>query len=134
MIEKGAVTHECFVLASRAAEMIFMVADKEEEKVSSYIYKVFLVSHGNKKIHCIRAIREFINLGLKEAKLLVDSVPRALLETTDFDEAWGLYSKLLSPPMWKNTQNDPVICELSRTAEKCSDLYEWKDAPHPQAE
>ena len=38
-------------------------------------FTVFLVSAGNKKINVIKEVRAFTNLGLKEAKDLVDSAP-----------------------------------------------------------
>ena len=52
-------------------------AQAEEEKTD---FTVVLTSFGDKKIQVIKVIREITNLGLKEAKELVDKVPSNVKE------------------------------------------------------
>jgi large subunit ribosomal protein L7/L12 len=51
-----------------------------EEKVS---FDVVLASAGDQKIKVIKEVRGLTNLGLKEAKELVESAPKAILEGVD---------------------------------------------------
>ncbi len=50
---------------------------EEEEKDS---FDVVLTSAGQKKIQVIKEVRGLTSLGLKEAKELVDSAPKAIIE------------------------------------------------------
>ena len=50
---------------------------EEEEKTE---FTVVLSGVGDSKINVIKAVRELTNLGLKEAKDLVDSAPKPVLE------------------------------------------------------
>lgn len=59
-------------------------AEAEEEKDS---FDVVLESAGDKKIGVIKAVRGLTSLGLKEAKELVESAPKAVLEGVKKDEA-----------------------------------------------
>ena len=52
-------------------------APEEEEKDS---FDVVLTSAGEKKIQVIKEVRGLTSLGLKEAKELVDSAPKAIIE------------------------------------------------------
>ena len=66
--------------------------DAAEEKDS---FDVILVGDGGKKIDCIKAVRTIKNeLGLKEAKELVESAPTTLLEGVSKDEAEETQKKL----------------------------------------
>ena len=58
-------------------------ADKEE-KTS---FDVEITDAGSNKISVIKAIRTFVQIGLKEAKDLVDSAPKMLKEGVDKEEA-----------------------------------------------
>ncbi len=63
-----------------------------EEKDS---FDVMLIGDGGKKIDCIKAVRSIkADLGLKEAKELVESAPTALLEGVSKDEAEEAKKKL----------------------------------------
>lgn len=63
-----------------------------EEKDS---YDVILASAGGNKIAVIKVVREVVaGLGLKEAKDLVDSAPKALKEGVSKDEAEEIKAKL----------------------------------------
>ncbi|MBU1111106.1 50S ribosomal protein L7/L12 [Patescibacteria group bacterium] len=67
-------------------------ATAAEEKAS---YKVVLKSDGGKKIPVIKALREIkTNLGLKEAKELVDEAPSVVEEDADKELAEKIKKKL----------------------------------------
>jgi large subunit ribosomal protein L7/L12 len=55
-----------------------------EEKTE---FDVILLSSGDKKINVIKVVRAHTGLGLKEAKDLVDSAPKAVKEAISKDEA-----------------------------------------------
>ncbi|MEE6282617.1 50S ribosomal protein L7/L12 [Georgenia sunbinii] len=59
-------------------------AEAEEEKSE---FDVVLAAIGDKKIQVIKEVRALTSLGLKEAKDLVDSAPKAVLEGVDKDAA-----------------------------------------------
>ncbi len=56
----------------------------EEEKDE---FDVILASIGDKKLQVIKEVRALTNLGLKEAKELVDAAPKAVLEKVSREEA-----------------------------------------------
>ena len=55
-------------------------APVEEEKDE---FNVMLIAAGDQKIQVIKEVRSLTSLGLKEAKDLVDSAPKAVLEGVD---------------------------------------------------
>ncbi|GAA4744134.1 50S ribosomal protein L7/L12 [Gordonia alkaliphila] len=58
-------------------------------------FDVVLESAGDKKIQVIKVVREVVaGLGLKEAKDLVESAPKALLEKVSKDDAEAAKAKL----------------------------------------
>jgi len=57
-------------------------------------FTVILKEAGASKINVIKAVREVTALGLKEAKDLVDSAPKAVKENITKDEATALKKKL----------------------------------------
>ena len=59
-------------------------AAEEEEKDS---FTVVLTGAGDKKIQVIKEVRALTNLGLKEAKDLVDGAPQNVLENVNKDDA-----------------------------------------------
>ncbi len=63
----------------------------EEEKTE---FDVILTAFGDKKINVIKEVRAITGLGLKEAKDLVESAPKAIKEGIDKDEAGALQKKL----------------------------------------
>jgi len=62
-----------------------------EEKTE---FTVMLTSFGDKKINVIKAVREVTNLGLKEAKDLVEGAPAAVKEAVSKQEADTIKKKL----------------------------------------
>ena len=65
-------------------------AEPVEEKTE---FDLILTAIGDKKINVIKAVREVTTLGLKEAKELVDSAPKAVKEAITKDEAEELKKK-----------------------------------------
>jgi large subunit ribosomal protein L7/L12 len=59
-------------------------AEAEEEKDE---FDVVLTEAGGQKIAVIKEVRSLTSLGLKEAKDLVESAPKAVLEKVNKDEA-----------------------------------------------
>ena len=57
-------------------------------------FDVVLASFGEKKINVIKEVRQMTGLGLKEAKDLVESAPKAIREAVARDEAEELKKKL----------------------------------------
>lgn len=57
-------------------------------------FDVVLASAGDKKINVIKEVRAITGLGLKEAKELVESAPKAVKEGVDKAEAEELKKKL----------------------------------------
>jgi len=68
-------------------------AQKEEEKTE---FDVILITSGDKKIQVIKEVRAITGLGLKEAKALVDEVPKPVKEAIPKDEAEKIKEQLES--------------------------------------
>ena len=84
---------ETFEVTAAAPAMGMMVApggggaaaaEEEEEKTE---FDVILQAAGDKKIQVIKEVRALTNLGLKEAKDLVDSSPKPVLERVPKEQA-----------------------------------------------
>ncbi len=65
-------------------------AQAEAEKSE---FNIVLKSVGDKKINVIKTVREVTSLGLKEAKDLVDSAPKAVKENVSKEEAEEIKKK-----------------------------------------
>jgi large subunit ribosomal protein L7/L12 len=65
-------------------------AAAEEEKTE---FAVHLTSAGDKKINVIKVVREVTNLGLKEAKDVVDGAPKVVKEGVSKEEAATIKKK-----------------------------------------
>jgi large subunit ribosomal protein L7/L12 len=63
----------------------------EEEKTE---FDVILTTFGDKKIQVIKEVRAITGLGLKEAKTLVDEVPKPVKEGISKDEAEKIKEQL----------------------------------------
>ncbi len=57
-------------------------------------FDVILTAAGDKKIQVIKEVRSLTNLGLKEAKELVDSAPKPVLEKASKEDAEKAKSQL----------------------------------------
>ena len=66
-------------------------AEEAEEQTE---FDVVLTSAGDKKIQVIKEVRALTNLGLKEAKDLVDGAPKPVLERVPKEQADAAKEKL----------------------------------------
>ncbi|MFO7555812.1 MAG: 50S ribosomal protein L7/L12 [Desulfobacterales bacterium] len=88
---------EKFGVSAASAVAVSAVAPAEggaaaaEEKTE---FDVILTTFGDKKIQVIKEIRAITGLGLKEAKTLVDEVPKPVKEGISKDEAEKIKSQL----------------------------------------
>jgi large subunit ribosomal protein L7/L12 len=69
-------------------------AAPEEEKEEQTEFTVVLADAGPKKINVIKAVRAITNLGLKEAKDLVEGAPQTVVEGVSKDAAADARAKL----------------------------------------
>ena len=89
---------EKFGVSAAAAAMPVMAGGapaaeppKEEEKTE---FNVILVAVGDKKIQVIKEVRAITNLGLKEAKDLVDGAPKPVKEGIPMKDAENIKKQL----------------------------------------
>ena len=66
-------------------------ADSGDEKTE---FNVILKSAGAAKLQVVKAVKELTGLGLKEAKDIVDSAPKAVKEAVNKDESEGIKKSL----------------------------------------
>jgi large subunit ribosomal protein L7/L12 len=69
-------------------------AAAEEEAEEQTEFDVVLQAAGDKKIQVIKEVRALTNLGLKEAKDLVDGAPKPVLERVPKEQAEAAKEKL----------------------------------------
>ena len=79
--------------AAMAAPVAMAGAAAGAEEDVKDTFDVVLLSHGDKKINVIKAVREVTSLGLKEAKELVDGLPKPIKEGISKEEADELKAK-----------------------------------------
>ncbi len=91
--EKFGVTAQAPVYAAPGAVPGAAVAEEKEEKTE---FDVILKEVGSEKIKVLREVRAITGLGLKEAKELIDSVPKPIKEGVSKDEAEEIKKKLES--------------------------------------
>ena len=87
---------EKFGVSAQAMAAPMMVAGAgggEAEEEVQEAFDVVLISFGDKKINVIKTVREVTSLGLKEAKELVDNLPRPVKEGVSKEEADELKAK-----------------------------------------
>jgi large subunit ribosomal protein L7/L12 len=78
------------VAVAPAAGGAAAAAPAAEEKTE---FNVILTAAGANKINVIKAVREVTNLGLKEAKDLVDGAPKPIKEGVNKEEAEAIRKK-----------------------------------------
>ncbi|MBU4149469.1 MAG: 50S ribosomal protein L7/L12 [Candidatus Omnitrophica bacterium] len=88
--EKFGVTAQAPVVAAVAGAVAGGDAAKEEKTT----FTVVLAAAGDKKIQVIKEIRTITNLGLKEAKDLVEGAPKTVKEGVSKEEAEDIKKKL----------------------------------------
>ena len=100
LVELKKAFEETFDVTAAAAAPVMMAAaagggdaggaaDEEKDE-----FDVVLTGAGDKKIQVIKSVREATGLGLKEAKEVVDSAPKAVKEKISKDEAEELKNLL----------------------------------------
>jgi len=80
------------VAAPSAGPAATAPADEPEEEQTEFT--LTLTAVGESKINVIKAVREITQLGLKEAKDLVDAAPKPVLENVSKDDADKAAAKL----------------------------------------
>jgi large subunit ribosomal protein L7/L12 len=91
MEEKFGVSAAAPVAMMGAAPAADGAGAAAEEKTE---FDVVLTSHGDKKIQVIKEVRAITGLGLKDAKELVESLPKAVKEGMPKDEAEKIKAQL----------------------------------------
>ncbi|MHB8997707.1 MAG: 50S ribosomal protein L7/L12 [Armatimonadota bacterium] len=90
--EKYGVTAAAPMMAMGAAPGAAAAAEEAEEQTE---FKVTIETVGDNKVPVIKAVREVTNLGLKEAKELVEAAPGAVVaEAASKEEAENIKTKL----------------------------------------
>lgn len=89
--EKWGVSAAAPVAVAAAAAPVAAAAEPVEEKTE---FDVVLIAVGDKKINVIKEVRAVTNLGLKEAKDLVESAPKPIKEGLKKEEAEQIKKKL----------------------------------------
>ena len=87
--EKWGVSAAAPVAVAAAAPGAAAAAEEEQTE-----FDAVLVSFGDKKIQVIKEVRTITGLGLKEAKDLVESAPKALKEGVGKEEADEIKAKI----------------------------------------
>ena len=86
--EKWGVSAAAPVAVAAAAAAPAEAAEEKDE------FDVVLLSPGDKKIQVIKEVRAITSLGLKEAKELVESAPKAIKEAVTREEADKLKAQI----------------------------------------
>ncbi len=92
--EKFGVSAQATVMAGPAAGGVGAGAPAAAEEKT--IFTVVLTSAGANKISVIKEVRTITNLGLKEAKDLVDGAPKTVKENVPKEEAEEIKKKLIA--------------------------------------
>lgn len=87
--EKFGVSAQAAVVAAPAAGAAAPAAEEEQSEFDAILSTV-----GDKKIQVIKVVRSITNLGLKEAKALVDGAPNAVKEGVTKEEAEQVKAEL----------------------------------------
>ena len=86
--EEFGVSAAAAVVAAGPAEGGAAAADEKSE------YEVILTSAGEAKMNVIKAVKDILGLGLKEAKELVDAAPKSVKAGISKEEADEIAKKL----------------------------------------
>ena len=82
------------VSAAAPAAVVAAPAAGDAEAEEKTEFDVVLEGFGDNKIQVIKAVRELTNLGLKEAKEVVEGAPKAVLEGAKKEDAEAAKEKL----------------------------------------
>ena len=89
-----ALEEEFGVSAAAPAAVVAAPAAGAAEAEEKTEFDVVLEGFGDNKIQVIKAVRELTNLGLKEAKEVVEGAPKAVLEGAKKEDAEAAKEKL----------------------------------------
>ncbi|HHS48398.1 MAG TPA: 50S ribosomal protein L7/L12 [Desulfurella acetivorans] len=89
--EKFGVSAAAPQVAVAGGQPVAAAEEKAEEKTE---FDVIIKSAGDKKIQVIKVVRELTQLGLKEAKDLVEGAPSKVKENVSKEEAENIKAKL----------------------------------------
>jgi len=78
---------------SASAVQVPAAGEKKEEKTT---FDVILKTFGTNKIQAIKEVRALTNLGLKEAKELIESLPKPIKEKVNKEEADDIKKKMVA--------------------------------------
>ncbi len=80
--------------AAAAAPVMVAGGGGEEAAEEKTSFDVVLIAPGGAKLAIVKLVKELTGLGLKEAKAVVDSAPKAIKEGVTKDEAEALKKQL----------------------------------------
>ena len=80
--------------AAAAVAMVGPAGGGDDAPEEQTAFDVILVAPGQSKLAVVKLVKELTSLGLKEAKELVDSHPKAIKEGVTKDEAEALKTQL----------------------------------------
>lgn len=92
--ELAEILKEEYGIEPAAAAVVAGPAAAAAEVEEQTEFDVMLKAAGSAKLQVVKLVKELTGLGLKEAKELVDSAPKAIKEGVSKDEADGLKTKL----------------------------------------
>lgn len=92
--EKFGVSAPAFVAGTAAAPAAGGSPTAEAKAEEKTEFKVTLISVGDKKIQVLKELRALTQLGLKEAKDIIEKTPSVIKENASREEADRLKSKL----------------------------------------
>lgn len=87
-------THGIEPAAAAAVAVAAPAGGEGEAAAEKTEFDVILKSPGGAKLAIVKLVKELTGLGLKEAKEIVDSAPKAIKEGVGKDEAEGLKKQL----------------------------------------
>ena len=90
----GILKEEYGIEPAAAAAIVAAPAGGEAAAEEQTEFDVILKAAGSSKLAVVKLVKELTSLGLKEAKELVDSAPKAIKEGVSKDEAEALRSSL----------------------------------------
>ncbi len=94
VVELVSAMEEKFGVSAAAAVAAGPAGDAGAAAEEQTEFDVVLTSAGEKKVNAIKAVREITGLGLKEAKELVESAPKAVKEGVSKEDAEAAVAKL----------------------------------------
>lgn len=96
IVELTKLMEKKFNISTSSLQQIDVQKTDSEKKddVAEKTFSVIIKDFGKSKINVIKVVREISNLGLKEAKDFVESLPKAIKENLSKDDAEKLQKQL----------------------------------------